>query len=96
MKKSVQSDSQADAVAAVLLVLLAVAFAAFDARGQGTKHSLRCGVCRRSVFADAAVRAGALDAQRPYARQSLERVAKRPAVVSPSAGIDDHGIGQLV
>ena len=30
---------------------------------QSKKHSLRCGVCRRFVFADAAVRAGAFDAK---------------------------------
>ena len=34
MKKSVQSDSPADAVAAVLLVLLAVAFAVVWVSGQ--------------------------------------------------------------
>jgi len=67
----VDAHAAAAAAASDPFRLHAVAFTTFDARGQGTKQSLRCGVCRRSVFADAAVRAGELDAKlRTFAKSA--------------------------
>ena len=67
----VDAHAAAAAAASDSFRLHAVAFTTFDARGQGTKRSLRCGVCRSSAFADDAVRAGALDAKlRTFAKSA--------------------------